>query len=184
MTGPQDDTGDEDAAVWKRLTAGVKAYERDAPPGSARPSLPKPKPKRKPSATPSAPAVRLGQGLAPKNAPDPVDLRRGDHAGIDRSTRRRLAQGQLAMRTLDLHGMTAAQAERHLSRFINSRWATANAGPRDHRQGANNNGVLKRLVPMWLKSPPLGQGSGTFPGCPAMVATGALCDAAPTPAPA
>ena len=158
MTGPQDDTGDEDAAVWKRLTAGVKAYERDAPPGSARPSLPKPKPKRKPSATPSAPAVRLGQGLAPKNAPDPVDLRRGDHAGIDRSTRRRLAQGQLAIEgRLDLHGMTAAQAEHHLSRFINfalgdgKRCVLVITG-----KGANNNGVLKRLVPMWLKSPPLG----------------------------
>jgi len=23
-------------------------------------------------------------------------------------------------------------------------------------KGANNNGVLKRLVPMWLKAPPLG----------------------------
>ena len=160
MTGPQDDTGDEDTAVWKRLTAGVKAYERDAPPRSGRATLSKPKPKskRKTAGASKADTIRSGQRTAPKQTPDPVDLRRGDHAGIDRSTRRRLAQGQLAIEArLDLHGMTAAQAERHLSRFINGalgdgkRCVLVITG-----KGANNNGVLKRLVPMWLKAPPLG----------------------------
>ena len=161
MTGPQDETGDDDAALWRRLTSGVKAYERDAPPADMRAPAPKPKPKRKSSGAASGAPVRLGQigqGPAPQHAPDPVDLRRGDHAGIDRSTRRRLAQGQLAIEArLDLHGMTAAQAERHLSRFINNalvdgkRCVLVITG-----KGANNNGVLKRLVPMWLKSPPLG----------------------------
>jgi DNA-nicking Smr family endonuclease len=160
MTGPQDDIGDEDAAVWKRLTREVKPYQRDPLPAVARPSAPQPRPKRKPSARSTGPAIRLGQGPAPKRAPDPVDLRRGDHAGIDRSTRRRLAQGQLPIEArLDLHGMTAAQAERQLSRFI-----TRAVG--DGRRcvlvitgkGANNNGVLKHLVPMWLTSPPLGAG--------------------------
>ena len=160
MTGPQDDTGDEDTAVWKRLTAGVKAYERDAPLGSGRATLSKPKPKskRKTAGASKADTIRPGQRTAPKQTPDPVDLRRGDHAGIDRSTRRRLAQGQLAIEArLDLHGMTAAQAERHLSRFINGalgdgkRCVLVITG-----KGANNNGVLKRLAPMWLKAPPLG----------------------------
>ena len=158
MTGPQDDTGDEDVAIWKRLTDGVKAYEREPPPSTIRRSAPQPKTRHKPSTASSAPAFRPGQGPAPKQAPDPVDLRRGDHAGLDRSTRRRLAQGQLAIEArLDLHGMTAAQAERHLSRFINTalgdgkRCVLVITG-----KGANNNGVLKRLVPMWLKSPPLG----------------------------
>ena len=158
MTGPQDDTGDEDAAVWKRLTDGVKAYERDVPPAAARPSAPTPKPKRRSSGKTATPAFRIGQAVAQKNTPDPIDLRRGDHAGIDRSTRRRLAQGQHPIEArLDLHGMTAAQAERHLSRFIGT---AAGEGKRCvlviTGKGANNNGVLKRLVPIWLKSPPLG----------------------------
>ena len=166
MTGPQDDTGDEDTAVWKRLTAGVKPYKREAPPEISRPSATTPKPKRKsadpstgPSAGPSSgPGFMIGQGSSFRSAPDPIDLRRGDHAGIDRSTRRRLAQGQYPIEArLDLHGMTAAQAERQLSRFIGQavsaekRCVLVITG-----KGANNNGVLKRLVPMWLKSPPLG----------------------------
>jgi len=168
MTGPQDDIGDEDAAIWTRLTRGVKAYEREALPETARPSSAKSKPKRRSGTTAASstdaparailPGQGAWQGSGQGQAPDPVDLRRGDHAGIDRSTRRRLTQGQLPIEArLDLHGMTAAQAERHLLRFINlavgdgKRCVLVITG-----KGANNNGVLKRLVPMWLKSPPLG----------------------------
>jgi len=161
MTGAQDDpTGkdknEEDAAVWRRLTQGVKAYEREIPPG-ARPSPAKLKSAKKPVKPSAGPVPRLAASSQAAPAAGPVDLRRGDHAGIDRSTRRRLSQGQLAIEgRLDLHGMTAAQAERHLSGFIN------NAIAAEKRcvlvitgKGANNRGVLKRLVPMWLTSPPL-----------------------------
>ena len=157
MTSQQDDTGDEDAAVWKRLTRSVKPYQREAAPARSRVSSSGSKPKRKLSAATSPAIMRIGQGQPPRQAPDPIDLRRGDHAGIDRSTRRRLAQGQIPIEArLDLHGMTAAQAERHLSHFINS---ALGGGKRCvlviTGKGANNNGVLKRQVPMWLKSPPL-----------------------------
>ena len=90
-------------------------------------------------------------------APTPIDLRAGEHAGLDRSTRRRLAQGQQPIEArLDLHGLTAAQAERKLAGFIASaegqgcRCVLVITG-----KGANGNGVLRRLVPLWLKTPPL-----------------------------
>ena len=55
MTFPQDNMDDDDAAVWERLTRGVKAYEPELPP--ARPAKsPKAKPKqpRRATVTPSA----------------------------------------------------------------------------------------------------------------------------------
>lgn len=154
MTKHRDNQGDDDATLWKRLTDGVKAYRADPPP----PTRPKP--------SPPAPrrAVRAAMPLAGTascppaiKTPDPVDLRAGEHAGIDKSTRRRLAQGQLAIESrLDLHGMTAAQAERRLAGFIDS------ATRQDQRcvlvitgKGVGGTGVLRRLVPEWLKSPPL-----------------------------
>ena len=35
MTFPQDNMDDDDAAVWERLTRGVKAYEPERPPARA-----------------------------------------------------------------------------------------------------------------------------------------------------
>lgn len=153
MTKQRDNQADDDAAVWNRLAAGVKAYRSDPPaPAPPKPSPPAPR-RRKQVAVPpagAAPAVRR---------PDPVDLRAGERAGIDKSTRRRLAQGQLPIESrLDLHGMTAAQAERRLASFIDS------AARQDQRcvlvitgKGANGTGVLRRLVPQWLKAAPLAQ---------------------------
>ena len=152
------DATDDDATVWKRLTDGVKPYRTDPP----APTRPKPSPpasrRRGRAATPVARPM-AGTALATPaiRKPDPVDLRAGEHAGIDKSTRRRLAQGQLDIESrLDLHGMTAAQAERRLAGFIDS------AARQNQRcvlvitgKGADGTGVLRRLVPQWLKAPPL-----------------------------
>ncbi len=152
------DAADDDATVWKRLADGVKRYRPDPP----APALPKPSPpvshRRGSAVTPVARSVAGSVPATPVNKkPDPVDLRVGEHAGIDKSTRRRLAQGQLAIESrLDLHGLTAAQAERRLVNFVN------NATRQDQRcvlvitgKGVDGTGVLRRLVPHWLKSPPL-----------------------------
>ena len=147
------ESGDDDSLVWKRLTSGVKAYRPD-PRVPVRPK-PSPAPRRRkgvtaqPQMTPSAAARPV--------PPDPVDLRVGEHAGIDKSTRRRFAQGQMEIEArLDLHGATAAQAERRLSGFIDS---AVRQGQRCvlviTGKGVEGTGVLRRLVPQWLKSPPL-----------------------------
>ena len=144
---------DDDATVWKRLTEGVKPYRPD-PPAPTRPKSSPPASRRR---TRPVPVARSIPATPPIKKPDPVDLRAGEHAGIDKSTRRRLAQGQMAIESrLDLHGLTAAQAERRLSGFIDS---AVRQGSRCvlviTGKGVEGNGVLRRLVPQWLKSPPL-----------------------------
>ena len=153
MTFPQDNMDDDDAAVWERLSRGVKAYEPKLP--TARPAKsPKAKPKqaRRVTAIPSPRSLS-----AAKQASHPIDLRSGEKAGIDGATRRRLAQGQIPIEArLDLHGLTAAQAERRLTRFVDQavrngvRCVLVITG-----KGSEGKGVLRRLVPLWLKTPPL-----------------------------
>ena len=153
MTFPQDNMDDDDAAVWERLTRGVKAYEPVLPP--TRPAKsPKAKPKqpRRATVTPSARPLSAG-----KQASQPIDLRSGEKGGIDGATRRRLAQGRIPIEArLDLHGLTAAQAERRLARFVDQ---AARTGVRCvlviTGKGSEGKGVLRRLVPLWLKTPPL-----------------------------
>jgi DNA-nicking Smr family endonuclease len=85
---------------------------------------------------------------------NPVDLRQGERAGIDRSTQRRLFRGDVPVdRRLDLHGLTAAQAESRLAQFIET---AARDGCRCvlviTGKGA---GILRGHVPDWLKRQPL-----------------------------
>ena len=153
MTFPQDNMDDDDAAVWERLTRGVKAYEPELPPVRPAKSLKaKPKHVRRTTAMPSARSLSVR-----KQASQPIDLRSGEKAGIDGATRRRLAQGQIPIEArLDLHGLTAAQAERRLARFVDQ---AARTGVRCvlviTGKGSEGKGVLRRLVPLWLKTPPL-----------------------------
>lgn len=153
MTKHRDNQPDDDATVWKRLTDGVKAYRPD-PPAPIRPKSSPAAPRRRGRAA----AVAGPAAVTPTTGkPDPVDLRAGEHAGIDKSTRRRFAQGQMAIDSrLDLHGLTALQAERRLASFIDTavrleyRCVLVITG-----KGADGTGVLRRLVPQWLKSSPL-----------------------------
>jgi len=152
MGNQRDSSTDDDALVWKRLADSVTPYEPAPSPVRAKPS---PSPRRGKQPTPPSPRPATKAKTAA--APTPIDLRAGEHAGLDRSTRRRLAQGQQPIEArLDLHGLTAAQAERKLAGFIASaetqgcRCVLVITG-----KGANGNGVLRRLVPLWLKTPPL-----------------------------
>ena len=152
MGNQGDSSTDDDALVWKRLADSVTAYEPAPSPVRAKPS---PSPRR--GKQPAKPRPRPVTTAKTAAAPTPIDLRAGEHAGLDRMTRRRLVQGQQPIEArLDLHGLTAAQAERKLSGFI----ANAEAGGCRcvlviTGKGANGNGVLRRLVPLWLKTPPL-----------------------------
>ena len=103
------------------------------------------KPVRPPiAATSSAQAIKA----------NPVDLRQGERAGIDKRTQRRLFRGDVPVdRRLDLHGLTAAQAENRLVQFIETaaldgcRCVLVITG-----KGA---GILRGYVPDWLKRQPL-----------------------------
>jgi DNA-nicking Smr family endonuclease len=85
---------------------------------------------------------------------NPVDLRHGETAGIDRGTQRRLFRGEVPIDSrLDLHGMTAARAQNRLSHFIE---LSAFQGCRCVLVITGKGlGVLRGHVPNWLKRPPL-----------------------------
>ena len=150
---------DDDDALWQKVTSDVRAYDRAAELTSpAGPAVAKPEKKKKPKKQPLAAPTRLvGLAQATHEPPNPVDVAAGEHAGLDRASRRRLVQGDIDIAArLDLHGMTAAQAESRLRRFIDS------AVLAQHRcvliitgKGRDGHGVLRKLLPEWLKTPPL-----------------------------
>ena len=85
---------------------------------------------------------------------NPVDLRQGERAGIDRRTQKRLFRGEVLVdRRIDLHGLTSKNAESKLQQFLEK---AAYDGCRCllviTGKGA---GVLQKHVPSWLKRPPL-----------------------------
>ncbi len=84
----------------------------------------------------------------------PIDLRKGEHAGLDGRSQRRLFRGNVPIdRRLDLHGYTAVRAETKLLTFLkdamdsNCRCVLVITG-----KGA---GVLSGHLPDWLKREPL-----------------------------
>jgi DNA-nicking Smr family endonuclease len=91
----------------------------------------------------------------PLQAAPPLDR----FAGIDRANAERLKRGLHKVEaTLDLHGMTQAEAHRALAAFV----ATSHeAGRRcvlvitGRGLGPSGPGVLKRSVPRWLEEPEL-----------------------------
>ena len=148
---------DDDTALWQKVTRDVTPYDRRAELTAAKPAPINP-PRKKAKKQVKAPAPPLvGRPASALEQPKPIDVSAGERAGIDRASRRRLVKGSLEIGArLDLHGMTAAQAERRLSRFIDS------ASRAHHRcvliitgKGRQGQGVLRRLVPQWLKTPPL-----------------------------
>ncbi len=124
----------EDEALWR-------AAMRDAAP-------------LKGKALPPAPPLetaRPGAALPP--------LARGRAAGVDRRSVERLSRGRTPVEaTLDLHGMTQAEAHRRLADFLAR---SADAGRRcvlvvtGKGLSKSEGGVLKAAVPRWLNEAPL-----------------------------
>ncbi|MBT6121917.1 MAG: hypothetical protein HOH48_00965 [Candidatus Puniceispirillum sp.] len=101
-------------------------------------------------------AAALSVPAMPPKA-SPVDLRTGETAGIDGGTQKRLFRGDVKIDArLDLHGFTAAQAQRKLTQFLGQakvsgyRCILVITG-----KGVRGEGVLRSSVPDWLKRAPL-----------------------------
>src|SRR5215469_7126305 len=114
---------------------------------------------------PTAPAAIPGSGPRPAGGSNPragqpaqtVPLDR--LAGIDRATAERLKRGlHKVQATLDLHGMTQAEAHRALGVFVA---ASHDAGRRcvlvitGRGLGPRGPGILKSSLPRWLEEPAL-----------------------------
>jgi len=150
-----DDTGDDqEDALWrhvKEASQPLLGKKRLVPGGAAFP--------RKASAPPVvAPPVVSPPVVLPAVAPPPVGggLGRG---GLDRRSAERLRRGQMAIAaTLDLHGLTQAEAHSVLNSYL---LHAQKAGKRTvlvitgKGTGKAGGGVLRANVPRWLGLPPL-----------------------------
>ena len=146
---------DEDQILWQRV------IKRVTPLQSRRRSISSATPVKK-QADPTKPSLKITKKpLSPVGSStkilkplSPIDLRRGDRAGLDGRTQRRLSRGDVPIdRRLDLHGHTAARAEIKLQRFIeDASYAGCRCVLVITGKGA---GVLKGFVPEWLKKAPL-----------------------------
>ena len=146
---------DEDQILWQRVTQRVMPLAGRNQPISPLLTVKQPAHPAKPAskkckktplpATPSSITVKPSL---------PIDLRKGDRAGLDGRTQRRLLRGDVPIdRRIDLHGHTAARAEIKLRRFIeDATYARCRCLLVITGKGA---GVLKGHVPEWLKRPPL-----------------------------
>jgi DNA-nicking Smr family endonuclease len=94
---------------------------------------------------------------APARPPEPELPPLDRLAGVDRATADRLRRGRRPVEaSLDLHGMTQAEAHRALAAFIaGSRAAGRRCTLVITGHGRLSGGVLKAAVPRWLDEPDL-----------------------------
>ena len=146
-----------DGDLWRRVAGSVRPLPRDRgrpapaltePPGSAATATDPPsrqEPRRSPD--PRGPTI-----IPPV---PPQDLSHGSAAGLDKRSLARLRRGMLPIEgTIDLHGMTQAEAHSALHAFI------VGSHQRGRRcvlvitgKGSRSEGVLRNAVPHWLNLP-------------------------------
>jgi DNA-nicking Smr family endonuclease len=148
--GPKGPSPD-DLALWERATKDTKPLRN-----RARRATPPVSPER-----PQARSVRSRMAAPPPKGP----------LGIDGALEKRLRRGAIAPdATLDLHGETQTRAYDRLIRFLGVAEATGRrcilvitgkGGPKTDAdldadwRTSQTRGVLRRMVPQWLKEPPL-----------------------------
>ncbi len=157
------DISGEDHALWRHATRHVRplAPERPKPArkkpveaGATKPA--EPAPSHAPSHPPKPPAklAKNAKAHAPKPAakkpPPPPAM---DLTALDGARARKLKRGELVPQDrIDLHGATEAVAHRRLETFV---LAASAAGLRVvlviTGKGAGGRGILRELVPRWLK---------------------------------
>jgi DNA-nicking Smr family endonuclease len=143
-------TADEHA-LWSHVTRSVAPLRRRRPAAKMEASAEEPPPQQ----TRPAPPAPVARTPAPRPVPRPPGL-----APIDRRLKQKLARGREAIdRSIDLHGLTQAQAHPALVRFLRSARAegarlvlviTGKGGRSDDFTA--DRGVLRRQVPLWLRS--------------------------------
>lgn len=136
--------------LWSHVTRSVAPLRRRRP--AAKPEASADEPEPQVPRPPPAPAVRTP---TPRPAPRPPGL-----APIDRRLKQKLARGREAIdRSIDLHGLTQAEAHAALVRFLRAARAdgarlalviTGKGGRSD--DFTTDRGVLRRQVPLWLRS--------------------------------
>ena len=144
-----------DLELWARYLRGVRPLKDahvPAPPDIEAAIPPEPKPVAAPSQPTPRPAPKTPRAASITIGAAP--------AGLDRATWTRFRAGRIAPdRTLDLHGMTAANAHVAVTALVAG---ASGQGLRcveivtgHGRRGGGEGGVLRREVPLWLNAPGL-----------------------------
>jgi DNA-nicking Smr family endonuclease len=139
----------EDHALWTRFTRSVKPLRKVVAPAAQGPeTLP-----HKPQSRLPLRADPIARVAASPPGPPPL-------APLDRRTRQRLARGSETIDVrIDLHGMTQREAHAALSAFLQraqrdgARFALVITGKGIRGGHDGERGVLRRLVPLWLRLP-------------------------------
>jgi DNA-nicking Smr family endonuclease len=158
-SGPNDPVpGDGD--VWRAVVKDVTPLKRRAPtPVAAAPPDDRPEKTEKAEAKKRpAPPRPVPPVARPAPAPELPELGPGRAPGLDKRSAQRLARGQMKIdATLDLHGMTQAEAAVELQDFLGR---AEQSGRRcvlvitGKGRIGEEGGVLRRMVPRWLNAPP------------------------------
>jgi DNA-nicking Smr family endonuclease len=141
----------DEHALWSQVTQSIAPLRKAPLLRDPEPEEPPPDRAKPPAPSPSSPAP------APRPPPPP---RAPALAPFDRRLKQRLARGREAIDgTIDLHGLTQAQAHAALVRFLRAARAgdarmvlvITGKGARGDDFAADR-GVLRRQVPLWLNS--------------------------------
>lgn len=158
----------DERALWRQVMDDVEPLPDaagDAPGPETGPQIhvpgeagKKPKPPARPPRPMPAPALPPASPPGPAKQPE---LRHGEAPGLEKRTKTRMRRGQMDIEaTLDLHGMTQAEAHRALGAFLHGsqsagrrtvRVITGKGGGKDSGSGR---GVLRDAVPRWLNEGP------------------------------
>ncbi len=166
---------EEERRLWERVATATTPLRRRAEPGPIE-SLPDTlerqegeagagRPDMRGSGEP-IPPFRIGERAEPRaTATAPAGEGRAAPLSLDRRSLRRLRQGRAAPEArIDLHGMTLEEAHGALTRFILSAQArglrlvlviTGKGEGREELPFPYRRGVLRRQVPVWLRTAPL-----------------------------
>lgn len=141
---------DEDVALWAHVTRGVRAY----------PGRKAPQPPPEPPAAPSARECSGSESLSRPAAPPALK----PLAPLERRMLTALKRGHESIHAvLDLHGLRQDEAHARLIGFLRAEQArggrnvlviTGKGASGDAMTGSER-GVLKRVVPHWLRLPDL-----------------------------
>ncbi len=147
---------EEEEALWRGFTRSIVPLRptKNTPANSER-KIAAPAPAAKPGSPAPAPAS-IPRGTEPPPAASPL-------SPFDRRLKKRVARGRESINArLDLHGLTQTQAHAALWRFLRRAQAdgvkialivTGKGASRGHHDLAEERGVLKRQVPLWLALP-------------------------------
>ncbi len=143
--------GDDDSALWSRVTRSVTPLKDRLP------ADPTPAETKKPA---SATRHRQPAQATPRGKAVARPLVSGAVDGLDRRQANRFRRGQLAIdNRLDLHGFTQREAHTELQAFLarsqeqRHRVVLLITGKGQRGPLEERTGVLRRLVPEWLNEP-------------------------------